>query len=40
MNLFGKHWLFGEESFPDGKIEKKIIGTINFDSAKNSHLVN
>ena len=39
MNLFEKHLLSGLESFPNGKIEKKL-GTRNVDSAKVSHLVN
>ena len=39
MNLFEKHLLFGLETFPNGKIGKKL-GTRNFDSAKVRHLVN
>ena len=39
MNLFEKHLLFGLETFPNGKIGKKL-GTRNFDGAKVRHLVN
>ena len=39
MNPFEKYLLFDLESFPNGKIGKKLE-TRNFGSAKVSHLIN